>query len=483
VAGKPLSSRKVGIYCRISDDRDGRGEGVDRQEAACRKLAKERKWSVVDVYVDNDISATQTKKERPEHKRLIHDLEEGRINTVVVWAVDRLYRRPVELETFLDLMTSHPDIMVTACQGSEMRLETSDGRAMARVMVALARRETDLLAARITAKHKELAVAGKPHGGMRAFGYKVGQIEIDSKEANVVREMYSRFLKDSSLSELVRWLNSKKIPTARGTTHWSRKTVSDILRNPRYAGFRSHHGVLTKAVWPAIIDEETWTKARDILADPTRRTGKYVKNKYLLTGMVFCGSCGHRMTNMTRGRDLGSTNSYACRNDPALVMRGCGGVRMVGAWVDEFVTEAALHRLKTDKQLVKSLSKSDNKQSAKELHGLRNDLHATLKKKDEAQQLWTSNVLSTEEFERAFRALGEEQTKIQRTIDKLEAASPVKSLLSGLDLSKSWEERSILERRNLLKLVIEKIQIFPASVRGRNTFDPARIEIVWRKEF
>ena len=483
MAGKALSPRRVGVYCRISDDRDGRGEGVDRQEDACRKLAKERKWSVVDVYVDNDISATQTRKERPEHKRLIKDLEEGRINTVVVWAVDRLYRRPVELETFLLLMESHPDIMVTACQGSEMRLETSDGRAMARVMVALARRETDLLAARITAKHKELAVAGKPHGGMRAFGYKAGQMEIEAKEAVIVKEMYSRFLNENSLSELVRWLNAKKIPTARGTTHWSRKTVSDILRNPRYAGFRSHHGVLTKAIWPAIVEQSTWERVRDILSDPSRRTGRYVKNKYLLTGMVFCGNCGHRMTNMTRGRERGSTNSYACRNDPALVLRGCGGVRMVGAWVDEFVTEAALHRLKTDKQLVKSLSKTDNKQSEKELHSLRNDLHETAKRKDEAQQLWASKVMTSAELEKAFRALNEEQTRIQRAIDKLEAVSPVKQLLSGLDLNKSWEERSILERRNLLKLVIERIQINPASVRGRNTFDSTRIEIIWRKEF
>ena len=483
MATKDLSSRRVGIYCRISDDRDGRGEGVERQEAACRKLSKDRKWSVVDVYVDNDISASQTRKERPEHKRLVRDLEDGRINTVVVWAVDRLYRRPVELETFLDLMESHPNIMVTACQGSDMRLETIDGRAMARVMVSLARRETDLLAARITAKHKALAVAGKPHGGMRAFGYKAGQLEIEPKEAAIVKQMFDQFLKNTSLSQLVRWMNGKKIPTARGTNHWSRKTVSAILMNPRYAGYRSHHGVLTKAVWPAIVDEATWKKVRDILSDPNRRTGVYAKNKYLLTGIVFCGNCGHRMTNMTRGKALGSTNSYACRNDPALVMRGCGGVRMVGAWVDSFITEAALHRLKTDKQLLKALSKPDNKQQAKELNALLNELHTTLKKKDEAQELWSRNVLNTQEFEKVFKSLGDEQTRIQRNIDRIEAASPIKNLLSGLDLNKSWEERTTLEKRNLLKLMIERVLIHPASVRGRNLFDPARIEIIWRKEF
>ena len=130
--------RKVGIYCRISDDREGRGEGVERQEEACRTLVEDRKWTLVDTYVDNDISATQTKKVRPSYLRLLEDLRTGRINTIVVWAVDRLYRRPIELEDLLKLLENQSNITVNVVQGSDLRLETSDGQVMARVLVALA---------------------------------------------------------------------------------------------------------------------------------------------------------------------------------------------------------------------------------------------------------------------------------------------------------------------------------------------------------
>lgn len=241
------TQRNVGIYCRISDDREGRGEGVDRQQEACKTLIKNRKWRLVDVYTDNDISATQTKKPRPSYLRLMEDLRSGRINTVVVWAIDRLYRRPIELEDLLDLIDVQPDITVTAVQGSNLRLETSDGQVMARVMVALAKRETDLLKARIRSKHEDLANLGKPHGGARAFGYNSGQLTINQEEAEIVRKMVKMFLASQNSSEIVRWLHKNGIKTARGG-EWGRKAVTDLLRNPRHAGYRSHKGTLTKAV-------------------------------------------------------------------------------------------------------------------------------------------------------------------------------------------------------------------------------------------
>ena len=478
---KTEPQRNVGIYCRVSDDRDGRGEAVERQEEACRALVKSKKWNLVDVYTDNDISANQTRKTRPEHKRLMDDLANGRIDTIVVWAVDRLYRRPIELEALLDLLKIRPDITVSAVKGQDLRLETSDGQVMARVLVALAKRETDLLAARIIAKHAELARAGKPHGGARAFGYQKGQMKIDEKEAVIVKKMMKLFLATQKTSPIVKWLNSEGIKTARGTDHWSRKTVSDILRNPRYAGYRSHKGVITKAVWPSIVSEDDWLQAKAILNDPTRRTSDSTKSKYLLTGLVYCGNCGHRMTNMTRGKKLESTNTYACRKDESLVLHGCGSCRIFGAWVDEFVTEAVIHRLKADKNLLKGIASTGNKKQELEHNKLLKALSATTLKMNEAQDMWVEGVTSKSEYERARKILGEKQEMFQRQIEKIEATQPAKSLMKSVDLNKSWDERTLEEKRSLLRLVIEKIVIQKSLNPGRNTFDSRRIEIIWRK--
>src|SRR5690606_35447771 len=100
-----MDGRRAGIYARISKD-DGSALGVGRQIEDCTAEAERRGWTVVDQYVDNNVSASKSKP-RPEYTRLLDDVEQGRIDAVVVWDVDRLTRKPAELETFIDLADRH----------------------------------------------------------------------------------------------------------------------------------------------------------------------------------------------------------------------------------------------------------------------------------------------------------------------------------------------------------------------------------------
>lgn len=90
------------IYCRISQDRTGAGLGVDRQRIDCEALAERNGWDVVEVYVDNDVSAYSGKK-RKDYQRMLSDLEDGAATVVIVWHTDRLHRSPTELEKYIDL--------------------------------------------------------------------------------------------------------------------------------------------------------------------------------------------------------------------------------------------------------------------------------------------------------------------------------------------------------------------------------------------
>ena len=66
------------------------------------KLALRRGWTVTAVYTDNDISASNGKP-RPAYRRMLGDLREGLAGAVIVWDLDRLHRRPKELEEFIEL--------------------------------------------------------------------------------------------------------------------------------------------------------------------------------------------------------------------------------------------------------------------------------------------------------------------------------------------------------------------------------------------
>ena len=85
------------IYLRQSLDRHKNAVAIDRQRTECRALAKRKGFKNLAEYADNDCSASNPRKRRPEYQRLLADMEAGRI-AGRAWDLDRLHRRPIELE-------------------------------------------------------------------------------------------------------------------------------------------------------------------------------------------------------------------------------------------------------------------------------------------------------------------------------------------------------------------------------------------------
>jgi len=83
------TTKRAGIYARISQDRTGAGLGVERQRSDCAELARKLDLDVVGLYSDNDTSA-YSGKPRPEYRRLLEDLNAGRIDVVLAWHTDRV---------------------------------------------------------------------------------------------------------------------------------------------------------------------------------------------------------------------------------------------------------------------------------------------------------------------------------------------------------------------------------------------------------
>src|SRR6478736_1458949 len=123
-------ARTAVIYVRISSDPTGQALGVARQEKECRKRAAAMGWPVAQVFTDNDVSAS-TGKPRPAYAQMLDALESGRANAVVVWDLDRLTRRPIEIEHFIDLADRRD--LALASVGGDVDLSTDNGRMFARI--------------------------------------------------------------------------------------------------------------------------------------------------------------------------------------------------------------------------------------------------------------------------------------------------------------------------------------------------------------
>ena len=275
----------VAVYARISSDQDLTALGVKRQLKDCRDTAERLGWTVGDEYVDNDVSATYGKK-RPAYERMMADLRDGYRDGVLVYHVDRLTRRPMELEQFVEVITTAGVRAVRFVAGADVDIANGDGLLVLRMMGAVAANESASKSRRQKRKLDEVAAAGRPHGGSnRPFGYEDDKISVRADEADVIRSLVARFLAGESLGSLARWLEETGVQTVRNKT-WRMTSVRKLLASPRIAGLREHRGqVVGHAVWPGIISEE---EHRRVTALMTQRasTGVRAPRSYLLSGML-----------------------------------------------------------------------------------------------------------------------------------------------------------------------------------------------------
>lgn len=133
---------------------------MKRQEDDCRLLAASLGWKVVEVYVDNDVTAADRRKKRKDYLRMLEDVKSGHIDAIVSWHPDRLYHQPAELEDLIIIVEEHKTEIATVKAG-DLDLSTPTGRLVARMLGAIARRGVEHKQERILRKVQELVATGK----------------------------------------------------------------------------------------------------------------------------------------------------------------------------------------------------------------------------------------------------------------------------------------------------------------------------------
>ncbi|MGZ4362928.1 MAG: recombinase family protein [Gaiellaceae bacterium] len=460
---------RAGIYARISSDRDGDGLGVARQVEDCEALAGRKRWEVVDRYVDSDVSAYNGRG-RPEYRRLLADLEAGLLDAVVVWHLDRLHRQPKELEEFFEVC-DRAGIKRLASVTGDVDLATNDGRFMARILGAVARKESDDKSRRIERKALELARAGRVGGGgTRPFGFESDRVTVRAAEAVVIDECARRLLAGEAIRSICADLNDRGIPTVSGGA-WKTQVLRGLLKSARISGQREYRGaIVADAEWPAIITRAQTAQIRALLADPSRRTNRSAR-RYLLTRMLRCSLCGEMMVSRPTNQSI---RRYVCAKGPNF--SGCGKMYARADTLESLVVEAVLYRLDSP------------------------ELAATLEQPqaDEESQRWQLEVDQAQaQLEELARAYGEQTIGLQ---EWLAARRPIEGRLSAAKkrlaaLSRSsvlvdhvgnaaalrdrWSDLPLTRQQGIVRAVLDHVIVSPGR-RGYNRFDPSRFAPVWR---
>ncbi|HTT85722.1 MAG TPA: recombinase family protein [Acidimicrobiales bacterium] len=462
--------RAAAIYIRISSDRGGTRAGVRRQLEDCQAWAQRNGAAVAEVYEDNDASAYRGRA-RPAYRRMCEDIKGATRDGVIVWHNDRLHRNSRELEDFIDIVEAAGVAVATVTSG-DYDLTTTTGRAMARIACALARLESEDKSRRIKRQALQAAREGKRSGGgTRAYGYHPGHQRVVPAEAAVIKEAARRLLAGEPLRSVTRDLNDRGIPTVSGRP-WTSTVLRRMLTSGRISGQREHLGeIVASGDWPAIVTPAQTARLRSVLLDPDRRTNR-APRRYPLTGLVHCGGCGARL--VARPRDDGERR-YLCAKGPGLA--GCGGTAILAEPLENFIAEAVLHRLDTPR-LQRAVARTLSAEADADV--VQQELEEVDTELENLATLHGQGQITVKEWMAARKPIETRREQAARRLGQLSGASALDGFVGRPGaLRAQWAHLDPARQRAIIGTVLPRIVIHRA-VRGRNRFDPDRIEPVWR---
>nr|WP_218681363.1 recombinase family protein [Rhodococcus qingshengii] len=478
---------RVAAYLRQSMDRTGNEYAIERQRKDVETLVAQRGWTLVETFVDNDVSAT-ARKPRPAFERMMNLVDEGGVDVIVARHVDRLLRRLVELESVMERCQAHGVVIVTASDGVDT--STDGGRLVARILASVGQGEVERKSDRQKSATAQAAAQGRWIGGRRAFGYEAKGMIIRLDEAAAIRDGYAMILAGEPVTAVMREWNDRGLLSTQNDRNgepkqWTRGGTRDVLLNPRNAGLRRHRPensheafrqnpeafIVGKAQWPGIVDEDTWRAAVRVLVSPDRRRPA-INAQALLTGVGRCGRCAAEGIDSTMhtGGARRHYRTYRCKTNPSHLARQAEPI-------EEYVEAVMVERLSRPDALAvfAPTVEAATRDLGAEAHNLRTILDGLAI--DYADGKITRQQLHTA-TDRARSKLSELETEMATA----GAADLVAPLVTNGDVATAWADLTTPRKRTVID-ALAVVTMLPLG-RGRHRFTPesfaATIEIEWR---
>ena len=309
---------RVTYYARVSSESDEQLNSLDNQIAYYEDLIRRnRAWTYVPGYVDEGLSGISTKK-RKHFNEMIADAKEGAFDLIITKEISRFARNTLDsLQYTRELLGWGVGVFF---QNDNINTLDEDAELRLTIMSSIAQDELRKLSSRVKFGHQQAIKSNVVLGNSRIFGYKKDEkrLVIDESQAPMVRDLFRLYATgEYSMKQLETLFYEQGYRNYNGNKI-AHTTMSGIISNPKYKGyyvgnkvrivdmFTKKQKFLPPEEWvmfkdetgeivPAIVSEELWDKANEVLA----RRSEDVKNRQgicnhanLLTGKLYCAHCG-----------------------------------------------------------------------------------------------------------------------------------------------------------------------------------------------
>jgi site-specific DNA recombinase len=507
--------KNAAIYARVSSDRQREQNTIASQTALLLEYAKAHDCVVPTEWIFEDDGYSGSVLARPGLERLRDLVAEGLIETVLVYAPDRLSRKyayqVLLLEEFSRCGVETIFLRSAGGQNPEERLLLQF-----QGMIAEYERAQIVERSRRGKRHRAKTgcvnvLSGAPYGYryVRKTDAAEAYYAVIESEAEVVREVFELYAKElRSIGAIARDLNQRGVPTRFGRGPWERSTIWGMLRNPAYQGtacfgkteraprqkitrpLRQKGGFSTrssanrerdsqewiKVTVPALVSAETFAMAQERLIENKRLSARRTKTPTLLQGLLVCGQCGYGLYRTSTKTTKQQVRYYRCLgSDRYRHLRGpacqCRPIRQ--DYLDELVWEQVVQLL-NGPELVRAEiqrriqeSQSSDPVQQRKLR-LEREFKRIASQLDKLLDAYQEDLIGLADLRNRAPELRRRQAAIEKELQGVALQALEKSRLAQLNASmenflaalrRSAKNLEIVERQKVVRLVIKQIVV------------------------
>lgn len=434
--------------------------------------------------------------ERPALKRLLADIEAGKVDCIVVYKVDRLSRSLIDFSKIMDVLERHKVSFVSVTQ--QFNTSTSMGRLMLNVLLSFAQFEREMISERTRDKIAAARRRGKWTGGKPILGYDIfrqpsgSKLVVNEIEAKRVRKIFEKYLEAGSIRATLRWLEKQgwtnkqyqnKDGKTQGGLQFTPCSLSRLLSNIAYIGKVPYKTHVFDGEHAAILNQELFDRVQNLLRS-NYHSGGASSNKYsaLLKGLVRCKHCGCAMSHHYASKGNRRYRYYVCINAMKRGWDYCPAPSLPAMELEQFVIQE-IHTLIKDEVLLHEVVHEAQKKLRAEISGferslknLDQEIHALARQIGEL----ASQGDAADQIEVLQADLRDKEQAKSRLHDQIIRAR--RRLLDDKTLTGTmkefepvWKSLRPTEQERLVHLLVEQIEYDSANDNVSITFNSAAL--------
>jgi site-specific DNA recombinase len=472
---------RVAVYIRWSTDDQGEGTTLEVQREACVAYIRSQGWQLAEPLVFIDDGYSGGSMDRPALARLRQAVQDGLVDCVVLFKIDRLSRNVVDTVNLV-LREWEGRCHVKSAREA-IDTTTQQGKMFFYTLVSFAEWERSVIRERTFAGKLRRLQEGKNPGFRPPYGLQVGDtpgtFALVAEEAAVVRRIFDLYLQGMGCHQIAAALHAAGIRFREGRP-WSAQTVTAVLRNPIYAGriaYGSGSPVESPHV-PVIVERDRFERAR---SQRSRRAakrvpGRAVSGEHLLTGLLRCLRCGSAMMGRKRYGPGGAPAYYICTGQRNKGRGFCDAGYIRQEELDRWVVAGLLARYGAE-ALGEAAAREARAQAGHQAEAVSAALAAAERERQALERQlavigrdYRQERLTAAEYrdhrtavEADLARLGERQAALAEQLAALRAPAPAEPVTAA----RAWAQLEPAGRKHLVRQLVDRLALYRAPGSSR----------------